>query len=48
MKQFVILLTMVILGVAIYAMIAGPGDDSVLGSAKEVWRQEIDIRTRQP
>ena len=39
MKQFIVLMAMVALGVFIYACIAGPGE-SVLSSLKVLWRQE--------
>ena len=40
MKQFIVLMSMVALGLFIYACIAGPGD-SVLGALKALWRYEI-------
>ncbi|MDR1571629.1 MAG: hypothetical protein LBS32_03805 [Clostridiales Family XIII bacterium] len=48
MKQFIVLVSMTLLGVFIYGLIAGPGDDSMLASVKSAWSQEIDMRTRQP
>jgi hypothetical protein len=48
MKQFIVLVAMLALGLAIYGMIAGPGDDSMLSAVKDLWADEIDLRTRQP
>ena len=40
MKQFIVLMSMVALGLFLYACIAGP-DDSVLTALKALWRYEI-------
>jgi len=48
MKQFIVLCSTIILGMAIYNMIAGPGGDSVMNTVGEVWQQEIRIRTSTP
>jgi hypothetical protein len=48
MKQFIVLIAMVALGLAIYGMIAGPGEHSMLSSVKGLWTDEIDLRTREP
>jgi hypothetical protein len=48
MKQFIILVAMLALGLAIYNMIAGPGEDSILSAMRGVWADEIDLRTREP
>jgi len=48
MKQFIVLCSTIILGVAIYNMIAGPGDHSVVNVVGEVWQQGIQIRTNSP
>ncbi|MCL2111367.1 MAG: hypothetical protein FWH32_03785 [Clostridiales bacterium] len=39
MKQFIVLMSMVALGIFIYAYIAG-GGDSILTALKAIWRQE--------
>jgi hypothetical protein len=48
MKQFIILFAMIMLGIAIYGMIAGSDDTSMLSSVKSLWSQEIDLRTKTP
>jgi hypothetical protein len=48
MKQFIILFAMIMLGIVIYGLIAGPGEDSMLSSVKDIWSQEIDLRTKAP
>jgi hypothetical protein len=48
MKQFIVLGAMVILGLLLYSMIAGPDDGSMLSSVKNIWSQEIDFRTKTP
>ena len=40
MKQFIVLMAMIALGIFIYACVAGPGD-SILSALKGVWRHEI-------
>lgn len=48
MKQFIVLCSTIILGMAIYNMIMGPGSDSVLHTVSEVWQQGIQTRTNTP
>lgn len=48
MKQFIVLCSTIILGIAIYNMIMGPGSDSVMGTVGEVWVQGIQTRTSTP
>jgi hypothetical protein len=48
MKQFIVLCSTIILGIAIYNMIVGPGDDSVISTVSDVWQQGIEIRTDKP
>jgi len=40
MKQFIVLMAMIALGLFLYACIAGP-DDSILSSLKMIWRHEL-------
>ena len=40
MKQFIVLMAMIALGLFLYAAIAGP-DDSILSSLKQLWRHEL-------
>ena len=39
MKQFIVLMAMVALGLFLYACIAGP-EDSMLSALKAIWRHE--------
>lgn len=48
MKQFIVLCSTIILGIAIFNMIAGPGDDTVMSTVSEVWQQGIEVRTDTP
>ena len=48
MKQFIVLCSTIMLGMAIYNMIMGPGDDSVMSTVSEVWQQGIQVRTNTP
>jgi hypothetical protein len=48
MKQFIVLIAMLGLGLAIYGMIASPEEYSLLSSVKGVWANEIELRTREP
>jgi hypothetical protein len=47
-KQFIVLIATVALGLAIYGMIAGPGEDSMFSAVKEIWADEIELRAREP
>lgn len=48
MKQFIVLCSTIILGIAIYNMIMGPDDNSVISTVTEVWEQGIRVRTDTP
>ena len=48
MKQFIVFLALTMLGVALYQLIAGPGDASVYSMVKTVWQQEIAINRTYP
>lgn len=48
MKQFIVLCSTVILGIAIYNMIMGSNDDSVISAVSEVWKQGVQVRTATP
>ena len=48
MKQFIVLCSTIMLGMAIYNMIMGPGSDSVVNTVSEVWQQGIEVRTNTP
>ena len=48
MKQLIIMMAMVMLGVALFALIAGRDEGSILNVMKGIWEQEIQIRTDSP
>jgi hypothetical protein len=48
MKQFIVLIAMLALGLAIYNLIAGPDEGSMLSAVKGIWADEIELRTREP
>ena len=48
MKQLIVMAAMIALGLFIYGVIAGPGDNSVMASLSDVWRQGISVRTYSP
>lgn len=48
MKQVIVMLAMILLGIAIFQIVAGEDEDSVLSTMKGVWQQEIQVRTTHP
>ena len=44
MKDFIVLIASIMLGLAIYGLIAGDGDGSVKSTLKDVWTKEVNIR----
>ena len=44
MKEFIVLSAMIMLGIFIYNMIAGSGDDSLLTALSNFFRSEIESR----
>jgi len=48
MKQMIVMLAMVVLGIFLYNLIAGKGDDSIAGALSDLWRYEIETRTYVP
>lgn len=48
MKQFIVLCSMILLGIAIYNMIMGPEDSSVINMMGDIWEQGIQVRTNNP
>ncbi|WP_164914398.1 hypothetical protein [Aminipila luticellarii] len=48
MKQYVVLISMVMLGIYIFNMIAGNGQESIYSALQEVWVQGAEIRTYSP
>lgn len=48
MKQFIVLLAMILLGVALYGLIAGSQEGSLLSTLRSVWSNELVLRTTFP
>jgi hypothetical protein len=48
MKSFIILCSTILLGMAIYNMIMGPSEDSLLHVVTEVWKNDLVLRTNLP
>ena len=48
MKQFIVLCSTILLGIVIYNMIMGPGEDSVINIVSEFWEHGIEVRTSAP
>ncbi|HHX14374.1 MAG TPA: hypothetical protein GX726_05415 [Clostridiales bacterium] len=47
MKQLIIMVAMIGLGVFLFRLIAGP-DDSIAGNLGQLWQDEIRIRSEGP
>ena len=48
MKQIIILFAMISLGIFIYGLLMGDGDNTVLHSVKNVWQQQIQQQKMFP
>ncbi len=48
MKQYIVLVSMVALGVFIFNTIAGSGDDSIATAMKGLWQKGLEVRTYTP
>jgi hypothetical protein len=46
MKQFIVLTAMIALGVFIYGIIAGPGDNTIESGLEKSWEKSINIRSQ--
>jgi hypothetical protein len=44
MKQIIIISAMILLGIFIYSLIAGDGDNSLINGLEKFWRAEIGHR----
>lgn len=44
MKQLIVMIAAIMLGVQLFIMIAGNQNDSVFSTMREVWVREIDAR----
>lgn len=45
MKQLIVLVSTILLGLILFDLIAGPGESSVYSVVRGVWESEIDFRT---
>lgn len=45
MKELIILIASIMLGLCLFNLIAGDGDRSIYSAVKGVWNQEIQVRT---
>lgn len=48
MKSFIVLCSTVLLGMAIYNMIMGPDEGSLIHLVTEVWQEDLILRTNLP
>ena len=48
MKQFIVMMAMLLLGVSIYLLIAGPDDGSITKQLGRLWQQELEFRSNWP
>lgn len=47
MKQLIVLVAMITLGIFIFNLVAGPDDDSIKSNLERVWQNELTIKTVQ-
>ncbi|MCR4804173.1 MAG: hypothetical protein K5981_00770 [Clostridia bacterium] len=47
MKELIILIASLLLGLVLFTLIAGPDDGSIYSAVKGVWNTEIQVRTQQ-
>lgn len=45
MKQMIVLISTIVLGVFIYQLVAGPGDDSIMSGLSALWQSGLDQRS---
>lgn len=45
MKQFIVLIAALLLGLALFSLIAGPEEGSMYSALKQVWSSELAVRT---
>jgi hypothetical protein len=48
MKQFIVMSGMILLGVFIYQLILGPGEDSLFSFMAGFWGESLESRSRMP
>lgn len=44
MKQMIVLVSMIMLGIFIFELIAGNGDNTVMSALGELWEEGLDAR----
>jgi len=47
LKQLIVLISSIMLGIIIFSLIAGPNEGSVYSAVKSVWQTELSIKTLQ-
>ena len=47
MKQMIVMIATVILGLSIFQLVCGKQEGSVLNAMKDAWQQEIEVRTHE-
>ncbi len=47
MKELIVLIASIMLGLCLFSLIAGDTDKSVYSAVKGVWQREIQVRTLQ-
>ncbi|MCF0150504.1 MAG: hypothetical protein HUJ80_03745 [Firmicutes bacterium] len=45
MKQLIVMTASILLGIALFQLIAGPGPGSIYHTAGQLWQQELQLRT---
>lgn len=48
MKQLIVMAALIVLGIALFNLIAGEDESSIMSIMKDVWEQEIQMRTNSP
>jgi len=48
MKQLIVMAALIVLGIALFNLIAGEDESSIISIMKGVWEQEIQMRTNSP
>ncbi|MBO4992133.1 MAG: hypothetical protein J6E42_08270 [Firmicutes bacterium] len=48
MKQVIVMVAAILLGVHLFGLIAGPGEGSIRSTVGSLWQQEITMRTAEP
>ncbi len=47
MKQLIVMVASILLGIFLFRMIAGPEENSLYSNVKQLWQKELQIRTVQ-